>query len=68
MKKHTFTAVIQNTGGGGAIAITKNSEILEISEFCFMTQWISLLLYPRSFLIQCFPEMPPARVTPFEHF
>ena len=33
--KHTFTAVIQNAGGGGAFVRKKNSEFFKNSEFCF---------------------------------
>jgi hypothetical protein len=32
-KKHTFKAVIQNAGGGGAFVKTKNSEFFKNSEF-----------------------------------
>jgi len=35
IKKHTFTATIQNAGGGGTFLVIKNSEFLKNSEFCF---------------------------------
>ena len=32
-KKHTYTATIQNAGGGGAFVREKNSEFFKNSEF-----------------------------------